>query len=100
MSLRDILGDTPQIKILECLYNTQLMDLCQLDIATDIGMTRQTVAKCLKGLVNNNIVVISRRFGHTKLYRINCSTRLVKALIPYMSRVSNWRVENGIQRKI
>jgi DNA-binding transcriptional ArsR family regulator len=49
-------------------------------------MTRQTVSKYIKGLLNNNLVVIARRFGKTKLYELNRNHKLVKALIPYMRR--------------
>jgi len=86
MSLMDILGDTPQIRILYCLYHTELYGLSLTEIAKDIFMTRQTVSKYIKGLLNNNLVVIARRFGKTKLYELNRNHKLVKALIPYMRR--------------
>jgi len=85
MTLTDIFGDTPQIRILYCLYHTELHGLSLTEIAKDIFMTRQTVSKHIKGLLDNNLVVIARRFGKTKLYRLDSSHELVKVLILYMS---------------
>jgi DNA-binding IclR family transcriptional regulator len=59
---------TPERKILKCLEAEYPRDLSIEEIATEIGVHRNTVSKYIWGLERQGKVRISREIGRAKMY--------------------------------
>ena len=73
--------DSPVLKIVDYLIETRLFDCSKKDIIEGTGIGRATFFKYWNNLENFGIVKPTRKFGKTKLYKLNETNRIVKLLI-------------------
>ena len=65
-----------------------LFDFTKKEVIEALGMSKQTFYKYFPDLEKYEIVIVSRRIGRAKLYRINLKHPLVEMLREYEKKIS------------
>jgi len=79
--LIEYLGNHPIIRIIDFLIENRLFDYSKKQIAENAGIGKVTLFKYWERLEEIEIVKVSRKFGKTKLYKLNEENEVVKRLI-------------------
>ncbi len=82
------LGDSPKLRIIDFFMDNPLFDFTKKEVIEALGMSKQTFYKYFKDIENYDIVVVSRRIGRARLYKINPENPLVKMLRAYETQLS------------
>ena len=77
----EIFGETPRNKIIEFLLETRELDYSIGDIAKEVKLNRATTYNVMEGLIEEKIVVPTRKVSNGQLYKLNPEKEEVKALI-------------------
>lgn len=77
----EIFGDSPILKVIDYFLDNRLLDYSKKDIIEGTGIGRATFFKYWKNFEKYGIVKVSRKFGKTKLFRLNEKNPIVKFLI-------------------
>lgn len=75
------LGENPLFKIVDFLIENKGIDLSKKEIIEGAGISRATLFKYWNSIESQEIVVITRKFGKTKLYQINMKNPIIKKLL-------------------
>ncbi len=78
--LLGVLGDTPQLRIVDFLLGHYRYDYSKKEIAEGAGIAVSTLYSVWDELENLEIVNQTRAYGNTKLFKINPENSLVKSL--------------------
>lgn len=79
--LVEYFGGHPIIRIIDFLLENRLFDYSKKQIAEGAGIGRVTLFKHWNKLEEIGTVRVSRKFGKTKLYKLNEKSPIVKKLI-------------------
>lgn len=79
--LLEYFGEHPIMKITDFFIENKLFDYSKKQIMEEVGISKATLFKYFGKLEKAGIVKVSRRFGKTKLYRINTESPIVKRII-------------------
>jgi len=79
--LLKFLGKSPQLRIIDFLLDNKLLDFSKKELIEELGMSKTTFYRVWRELEELGIVKVSRKFGKTKLYKLNEENDLVKNLI-------------------
>lgn len=79
--LIECLGDNPILRIIDFLLENRLFDYSKKQIAEGSEIGKVTLFKYWNKLEKIGAVKISRKFGKTKLYKLNEESPIVKKLI-------------------
>ena len=82
------LGSSPKLRILDYLLDYKLNDFTKKEIVEALGMSKLTLYKYFKDLVELGLVVASRKIGRATLYKVNLENPMVKLLIDYETKLS------------
>ena len=82
------LGDSPKLRIIDFFLDNPLFDFTKKEVMEALGMSKRTFYKYFPDLEEQGIVIVSRRIGRAKLYRINLKHPLVELLREYEKRMS------------
>jgi AraC-like DNA-binding protein len=75
------LGDTPVLRIIDFFINNLLFDYSREEILQNMRISRKTLFKIWRELEDSNVVVVTRKIGKAKMYRLNRDNEVVKKLI-------------------
>ena len=75
------LGGNPVFKIIDFLIDNKGIDVTKKEIIGGAEISRASLFKCWKQLEEQEIVLIKRKFGKTKLYTLNSANPIVKKLL-------------------
>jgi len=75
------LGENPMFRIIDFLIENKGLDVTKKDIIDGAGISRASLFKCWKQLETQEIVIVKRKFGKTKLYTLNSKNPIVKKLL-------------------
>ncbi len=78
--LLGVLGDTPQVRIVDFLLGHYRYDYSKKEIAEGAGMAVSTLYGVWKELEELGIVTSTRAYGNTRLFKINTENSLIKSL--------------------
>ena len=84
---RKILGDTPQIRVLEFLIEGRELDYNIRDIAEGAHIGRTTLFRIFEDLLKNKLIVPTREIGNAKLYKLNLENRFVRKMIEIFDEI-------------
>ena len=86
--INEILGDVPVIKVLDFLQRSIPHDYTKNEIEeyADVGYTE--LRRDFDSLVQNEIVVETRRIGGVQLYTLNADNRIVNATVDFCKAIS------------
>lgn len=91
----EVFGENPIIKVLDFLITYQLFDYPLTEIAKNSGVSYSTLQTFWDKLVNNKIVIKTRRVGKSNLFKLNTSNPAVQQLIRL-----DWNLIRGVEKPI
>jgi len=77
----DFFSGNSVLKVIDFLLENRLFDYSKKQIAEGCGIGRVTLFNHWPKIEKSGLVIVSRQFGKTKLYRLNEKTPVVKKLI-------------------
>jgi Fe2+ or Zn2+ uptake regulation protein len=78
-----VMGDHPSVRILDFLIDNKDFDYSKTDICEGANVSLGSLYKIWHNLEESGIVVKTRQYGATKLYRLNKENPLVKKLLEF-----------------
>ena len=75
------LGDTPVLRIIDFFINNLLFDYSREEILQNMEISRKTLFKIWRELEDSSVVLVTRKIGKAKMYRLNRDNEVVKKLI-------------------
>ena len=93
---RELLGNTPHVRVLEYLIEGRELDHSLTDIAEGADINRITLYRLWPSIEKAKIILHSRNVGNAKLYKINLSNHQIKKLIELFDNTIN----EGIKKRI
>ncbi len=75
------LGENPVFKIIDFLIENKGLDMSKKQIIEGAEISRAVLFKYWKQLEEQEIVLVKRKFGKTKLYTLNSKNPIVKKLL-------------------
>jgi len=88
------LGENPVFRIIDFLIENKGMDVTKKDIIEGAGISRASLFNCWKQLEEQEIVLVRRQFGKTKLYTLNSGNPIVKKLLELESVLIGKALDN------
>lgn len=82
------LGDSPKLRIIDFFLDNPLFDFTKKEIIEALGMSKQTFYKYFPDLEKQGIVIVSRKIGKAKLYKLNPKHPLIEMLREYEKKIS------------
>ncbi|RLI91059.1 MAG: hypothetical protein DRO65_01845 [Candidatus Altiarchaeales archaeon] len=79
--LTEYFGEHPIVKIVDFLIENKPFDYSKKQIMAEVGISKSTLFKYFPKLEEAGIVKVSRKFGRTKLYKINTESPVVKKIV-------------------
>ncbi|MFA5102873.1 MAG: winged helix-turn-helix domain-containing protein [Candidatus Thermoplasmatota archaeon] len=80
---KDIFGNNPQTKILDFLADYPRFDYSITEIAEKAKVSRPTVYKIIKSLIEKKLVIKTREQGTSSLYQLNTDNSLVQVILKF-----------------
>lgn len=79
--LTTVLGDHPQVRILEFLATHQGFDYTITDLARHSGVSRPATYKAVANLLRSGVVVKTRKVGTSQFFALDADNPLVKPFL-------------------
>ncbi len=79
----ETLGDSPQIKVLDCLIGGHMFTWTLRDIEDTSGVSYATLKYLLPKMLKKKLVIIEKKVGKAKLYKLNLKNPAIKHLIAF-----------------
>ena len=79
----ETLGNSPQIKVLDCLIGGHMFSWTLMDIKDSTGVSYATLKYLLPKMLEKKLVVIDKKVGKAKLYKINLKNPAIKHLMAF-----------------
>ncbi len=86
---RELLGDTPKIRVLEYLLEGRELDHSIGDIAEGAGINRVTLFRLWPEIEKLKLVVHTRNIGNAKLFKLNMKNPNVKSIAELFDKIIN-----------
>ncbi len=81
-------GYSPKLRILDIFLTNPYLDFSKEELVRELGMSKQTLYKNFKDLVELGVIKVSRKIGRATMYRINREHPLVKRLDEMINEIS------------
>lgn len=78
---RDVFGNNPTMKVLDFLIENKGIDFSKKEIIEGAGISKDTLFNYWQEIEEQQIVIVTRKFGKTKLYTLNSKNLIVKKLL-------------------
>jgi len=91
----EVFGNNPIMKVLDFLITFQAFDYPLTEIAKNSGVGYSTLQTFWDKLVDNRIVIKTRRVGKSDLFKLNTNNPAVKQLIKL-----DWNLVKGSEQEI
>ena len=98
--LVEYFGEHPIVKIMDFLIENKLFDYSKKQIMEDVGISKATLFKYFAKLEGAGIVKVSRKFGKTKLYRINTDSPIIKRMIDLGLALANEESRKIVEKEL
>ncbi len=95
----EIVGDTPFTRLVDFLITGRNFDYTLTDLANKAGLSWTTLNRIFPRLVEHGIVVMVRRVGVAKLYKLNTGNPLVVKMVELYNAVLTEQL-NAAQKKL
>jgi len=90
----EVFGTNPVLKVLDFLITFQLFDYPLTEIAKNSGVSYSTLQTFWNRLIENGVVMKTRRVGKSDLYKLNIKNPAVQQLIKL-----DWNLIVGVERE-
>lgn len=98
--LVEYFGKHPIVKITDFLIENKLFDYSKKQIMEEAGISKATLFKYFTKLEEAGIVKVSRKFGKTKLYKINTESPIVKRIIELGLVLANEASRKSVEKEL
>ena len=78
--LLEIFGEAPEVRLIDFFMDNPLFDFTKKDIIEELGMNKRTLYRIMPKLEEEGLVMISRKIGKAKLYRVNKENYIIRCL--------------------
>jgi len=75
------LGENPVLKIVDFLIESKGLDMSKKQIIEGAEISRASLFNYWEQIEKQGIVIVTRKFGNTKLYTLNSKNPIVKKLL-------------------
>ena len=93
------LGDSPKIRVLDMLITGRELEYCISDIAKQAGIGRATFYRMLDQMLENKIIIPTRKFGRIQLYKLNLKNTKVQELARLYDKIIFEESEKEIKKQ-
>ncbi|MAG08372.1 hypothetical protein CMO89_02785 [Candidatus Woesearchaeota archaeon] len=93
------LGDSPKIRVLDMLITGRELEYCISDIAEQAVIGRTTFYRMLDQMLEEKIIVPTRRFGRIQLYKLNLENTRVQELVKLYDKLIFEESDKEINRQ-
>jgi len=87
------LGENLLFKIVDFFIENKGLDLTKKEIIEGAGISRAALFKYWNKIESQEIVVVTRKFGKTKLYQLNVKNPIIKKLLELESALISKSLE-------
>src|SRR3989344_2871847 len=94
------LGENPTLKIVDFIIENKGLELTKKDIIEGSGISRASLFNHWEQIEEQGIVVVTRKFGKTKLYTLNSKNPIIKKLLELESVLIRRSLDNSNLVKI
>lgn len=77
----EYLGDTPQLRVIDFLIDNHFFDFPMTEIAKGANVSYNSLKLFFPKLVNNNILIKTRRLGKSDYFKLNIEHPFIKKLM-------------------
>lgn len=77
----EMFGEYPLIKVLDFFLTYPSFDYSKTQVANEIGISRITIEKIWKELIEKGIILKTRDMGNAELYKLNTENPRVRVLM-------------------
>ena len=88
------LGENPTFKIVDFLIENKGTDLTKKEIIAGAGISRASLFNHWEQIEEQGIVLVTRKFGKTKLYTLNSKNPIIKKLLELESILIRKSLDN------
>jgi len=74
-------GESPYIKVLDFFLTYPSFDYSKTQVADEVGISRITIEKIWKELIEKKVIIKTRTIGRAELYKLNTMNPKVKILM-------------------
>lgn len=92
----DAIGDCMRNRVLEFFIEGREFDYPIKFLAEEIGVNRNTIYKAIEELVQNKLLVFSRRIGSSKFYHLNRDDPITQDLMNLFDKKINIVMEESL----
>ena len=78
-----IFGENPQTKLLNFLADHPDYDYTISDLVEKTGVSKPTIYKILPKLLEENLIVVTRKVGKSKLYKLNTENEIARLILKF-----------------
>jgi len=79
----ETLGNSPQVKVLDFLIDNHMHNFSLVEIKDGTNAGYATLKKLLPKMLEKKLVIIEKKVGKAKLYKINLENNAIKHLIAF-----------------
>jgi len=79
----ETLGNSPQIKVLDCLISGQAFSWTLMEIKNNVKVGYATLKYLLPKMLKKKLVIVDKKVGKAKLYKLNLKNPAIKHLIAF-----------------
>ena len=90
------LGDNPKIRVLDFLMDNFALDFSMPQIAQGSNVAYTTLIDLLPNLLNQKMLIETRKIGKSKLFKLNLDNPIVKALFAIDLKLSEASIKKEI----
>src|SRR3989338_1181965 len=91
-------GETPAVKVLDFFLTFDSFDYSKSQVSEETGISRITLDKIWKELVNQKIIVKTRSIGRAEMYKLNKKNPKVKVLLDLSLKLAAAFAEEETQK--
>lgn len=94
--LTQIMGEYPQVRVIEILITHPWSKYTKKDLAEASGISRSTLYRLLDKLETYQIIKPTRKIGNTQLYKLNQESSTTKAIMTFNKELVKIETEKQI----
>ena len=96
----EVLGESPVVKVLDFLLDNRIFDYSMKQISIESGVSWATIQKIFPQMEKKEIIIMTRRVGKAKMYKLNFENQTVKDLLEFDLAVSKSYYKEEEKHKI
>ncbi|MBS3132808.1 winged helix-turn-helix transcriptional regulator [Candidatus Woesearchaeota archaeon] len=97
--LLQLFGDSPKLRLLNVFLENSYFDFTREELVKELGMSKLTVYKYVKQMLNFGIIKVSRKIGKAVLYRLDRKNPDVSLIEDFLKQFSLNVADKELRKK-